>query len=258
MRRLCALALLGGIASAQAAPNPMCVDRATYERFFEESIAQMPPGNANPEILRKGLLSLVELTFSMKESLSRDAERGDIEAQGQIAGIRGDCMLDGASAETPGDLTLVRWLHSAPAEDDRALSVRGYFEALGWDGQPASALRAYPHLLAAGALKAPEGDIDDRKRHNAAFDAVLLRLLGPRLEREMQTLVVNQPGEHAHAARIEIDRCVPSLTVIESAEAVDKARLQQALDGIAALLPAAPALCEGRARVPLTLHDRSR
>lgn len=259
-RRLCAFALVGvaASASAQNAPNPMCVDRATYERFLEDTIAEMPIGKGNPEILRRGLFSIVEPMFSMKESLARDAERGDTQAQGKIAGIRGDCMLDGASAEAPGDATLLRWLQSASGKDHRALRVRGYFAALGWDGQPASGLRAYPELLAAGALKAPEGEIDDRKRHNAAFDTVLLRLLGPRLEREMHALVANQPGEHAHAARVEIDRCGPSLVVIESAEAIDKGRLQQALDGIAALLPAAPALCGGRARVPLTLHDRSR
>lgn len=260
MRRLCAFALLGvaASASAQGAPNPMCVDRATYERYLEETISKLPVGKANPDILKKSFFSIVEPMFFMKESLARDAERGDIEAQGQIAEMRGNCMLDGASAEAPGDATLVRWLQSAPEKDNRALRVRGYFAALGWDGQPASGLRAYPHLLAADALKAPEGEIDDRKRHNVAFDAVLLRLLGPRLEREMHALVANQPGEHAYVARVEIDRCGPSLVVIESAEAIDKGRLQQALNGIAALLPVAPALCEGRARVPLTLHDRSR
>ena len=175
MRGLCALALLGVVApaSAQSAPNPMCVDRATYERYLEETISKMPVGKANPDILRKGFFSIVEPMFSMKESLARDAERGDIDAQGQIAGIRGSCMLDGASAEAPGDATFVRWLQSAPEKDNRALRVRGYFAALGWDGQLASGLRAYPHLLAADALKAPEGEIDDRKRHNATFDAVL-------------------------------------------------------------------------------------
>jgi|GEM_PF-2730570 len=73
----------------------------------------------------------------------------------------------------------------------------------------------------------------------------------------MPALIVDQPGKHAHVARIEIDRCGPALTVIEAAEAIDQAGLQRALDGIAALLPAAPALCEGRARVPVTLRDES-
>ncbi|QWF19427.1 hypothetical protein [Lysobacter capsici] len=247
-----------GWASAANPPNPVCLNQAEFIEQGRQTVSPAAFKLMYDPAAKSSFLQMFKALFEQRNVVEQAAQSGDAKARAWLGVIWAQCRLDGFEYAPEKLERGLEYLNIAQANgDSEAPYLLAMYRVLGWDGQPASLLRAYPLMVEAGKLK-PRAQADgvakepgDDQKSSAVYTIALQDLLEARLSSAKK--LVNSPSATPIKVIARYPTCEKSVQLEPTPETVNREAVLNLLNGVAAMLPVDGLDCSQPAlRVPLT------
>lgn len=250
-----------GWAAAANPPNPVCLNEAEFIEQGRQTVSPAVFKLMYDPAAKQSFMQMFKGLFEQRKAVEQAALAGDAKSRAWLGVLWAQCRLDGFEY-SPDKLERGReYLNLAQRDGDpEAPYLLAMYQVLGWDGQPASLLRAYPLMVQAGRLK-PRAQADgtvkepsDHQKSRGVRTIALVELIDKRMS-SAKKLIAPLPLGAAVTPTEAValySTCDKSVQLEPTPEAINREALLKVLNDIATMLPTDGLDCsQPGTRVPL-------